>query len=199
MDATVAFNPNTSFLTVIMALLGGATSAWGPMLGVVSLVLISDYLSITVPNYFSVVLGLVLLAIVFLVPDGLIGLAAPARLSAGRERLAQLLRGLARRIDPRAAKLPSAPALSLSPEAPSLPSGAKSLCSAGAGTASADAHPTADADGEPAQPEFGGPAALAERFLRGRARAYFRPDRPQRLGQDHAPQYRLWPARADPG
>ena len=46
MDATVAFNPNTSFLTVIMALLGGATSVWGPMLGVVPLVLISDYLSV---------------------------------------------------------------------------------------------------------------------------------------------------------
>jgi branched-chain amino acid transport system permease protein len=58
MDATIAFNPNTSFLTVIMALLGGATSVWGPMLGVVPLVLISDYLSVTVPNYFSVVLGL---------------------------------------------------------------------------------------------------------------------------------------------
>jgi len=125
MDATVAFNPNTSFLTVIMALLGGATSAWGPMLGVVPLVLISDYLSITVPNYFSVVLGLVLLAIVFLVPDGLIGLAAPARLGAGREHLSQLLRGLALRIDPRAAKLPSAPALGLSPEAPLLPSGSQ--------------------------------------------------------------------------
>ena len=46
---TYAFNPNTSFLTVIMALLGGATSVWGPMLGVIPLVLISDYLSVTVP------------------------------------------------------------------------------------------------------------------------------------------------------
>ena len=50
MDATVAFNPTTSFLTVIMALLGGATSVWGPMLGVIPLVLISDYLSITLPH-----------------------------------------------------------------------------------------------------------------------------------------------------
>ena len=54
MDASVAFNPQTSFLTVIMALLGGATSVWGPMLGVIPLTLISDYLSVTVPNYFSV-------------------------------------------------------------------------------------------------------------------------------------------------
>jgi len=74
MDTSVAFNPNTSFLTVIMALLGGAGSVWGPVLGVVPLVLISDFLSVTVPNYFSVVLGLCFLGIVFFIPDGLLGL-----------------------------------------------------------------------------------------------------------------------------
>jgi branched-chain amino acid transport system permease protein len=121
MDASVAFNPNTSFLTVIMALLGGATSVWGPMLGVVPLVLISDYLSVTVPNYFSVVLGLVLLAIVFLVPNGLVGLFAPHGLGASRERLALILRGLARRIDPRAVGVPSEPALGVSSEPRLLP------------------------------------------------------------------------------
>ncbi len=74
MDATVAFNPSTSFLTVIMALLGGATSVWGPLLGVVPLVLISDYLSVTLPSYFSVVLGLCFLGIVYFIPNGLLGL-----------------------------------------------------------------------------------------------------------------------------
>jgi branched-subunit amino acid ABC-type transport system permease component len=122
MDASVAFNPNTSFLTVIMALLGGATSVWGPMLGVVPLVLISDYLSVTVPNYFSVVLGLVLLAIVFLVPNGLVGLLAPHGLGPSRERLARCLRGLARRIAPRAAG-GAKPALGVSPEPRLLPPG----------------------------------------------------------------------------
>ena len=52
-----------------MALLGGATSVWGPMLGVIPLVLINDYLSIACPSYFSVVLGLVLLGIVFFIPE----------------------------------------------------------------------------------------------------------------------------------
>jgi branched-chain amino acid transport system permease protein len=113
MDATVAFNPNTSFLTVIMALLGGATSVWGPMLGVVPLVLISDFLSVTVPNYFSVVLGLVLLGIVFFVPDGLIGLLRTLRARSSRHALAQALHALADRIGargrtgtPQAAALP---------------------------------------------------------------------------------------------
>jgi len=121
MDATVAFNPNTSFLTVIMALLGGATSVWGPMLGVVPLVLISDYLSVTVPNYFSVVLGLVLLAIVFLVPNGLIGLLEPLSRWAGREHVAQLLRRLAGRLDASAAAHENDDALPLPPEPPLLP------------------------------------------------------------------------------
>jgi branched-chain amino acid transport system permease protein len=74
MDTTVAFNANTSFLTVIMALLGGANSVWGPVLGVVPLVIVSDFLSVTVPSYFSVVLGLCFLAIVFYMPDGVLGL-----------------------------------------------------------------------------------------------------------------------------
>ena len=96
MDTTVAFNPSISFLTVIMALLGGANSVWGPMLGVVPLVLISDFLSVTLPNYFSVVLGLVLLGIVFFIPDGLVGLVRGG--SARLRRLAGLLEGTAARL-----------------------------------------------------------------------------------------------------
>ena len=98
MDATVAFNPTVSFLTVIMALLGGATSVWGPMLGVIPLVLISDYLSVTLPNHFSVVLGLVLLGIVFFIPDGIIGLLRSGRGAIRTHRLADLLERLAGRL-----------------------------------------------------------------------------------------------------
>jgi branched-chain amino acid transport system permease protein len=112
MDPTVAFNPNTSFLTVIMALLGGATSVWGPVLGVVPLVLISDFLSVTVPSYFSVVLGLVLLAIVFFVPDGLIGLLRSLRGRVGKDDLKgdllRLVRGLSDRIAGRAPRADTA-------------------------------------------------------------------------------------------
>jgi branched-chain amino acid transport system permease protein len=97
-DATVAFKPDISFLTVIMALLGGATSPWGPLLGVVPLVLISDFLSVTMPDYFSVVLGLVLLGIVFFIPNGLIGLLRAGRARLGTRSLSGLLHALADRI-----------------------------------------------------------------------------------------------------
>ena len=109
MDATVAFNPTVSFLTVIMALLGGATSVWGPMLGVIPLVLISDYLSITLPHHFSIVLGLVLLGIVFFIPDGIIGLLRSRPSAAGTQKLADMLEHLARRLRGSRAQAPTSP------------------------------------------------------------------------------------------
>ena len=98
MDAGNAFNPEISFLTVIMALLGGANSVWGPMLGVVPLVLIQDYLAIAWASHFSVVLGLVLLGIVFFIPNGLIGLLHSARTRAQGHGLADLLEAWAARL-----------------------------------------------------------------------------------------------------
>jgi branched-chain amino acid transport system permease protein len=77
--AAIAFNPEISFLTVIAALLGGATSVWGPMLGVLPLLMVKDYLSMAYSSYFSVILGLILLAVVFFIPNGIIGLVHSAR------------------------------------------------------------------------------------------------------------------------
>jgi len=68
------------------------------MLGVVPLMLISDYLSVKVPEYFSIVLGLVLLGIVFFIPDGLIGLLRSGRAGIRTQRLADLLEALAARL-----------------------------------------------------------------------------------------------------
>lgn len=73
-DANIAFNPMVSFQVVIMALLGGAHRLQGPVLGVVPLVLLFEYLSAHFPNWFSVLLGCAFLAIVYLVPNGIVGL-----------------------------------------------------------------------------------------------------------------------------
>ncbi len=40
-------------------------------MGVVPLTLLSDYLSATVPDYFSIALGACFLAIVFFIPEGI--------------------------------------------------------------------------------------------------------------------------------
>jgi hypothetical protein len=49
------------------------------MLGVVPLMLIKDYLSIAYASYFSVILGLILLGVVFFIPNGIVGLVQSAR------------------------------------------------------------------------------------------------------------------------
>lgn len=73
-DPTIAFNPMLSFQVVIMALLGGAGSLFGPLLGVVPLVILFDVLSAYFPNYFSILLGLVFILIVYGLPQGVVGL-----------------------------------------------------------------------------------------------------------------------------
>lgn len=77
-DPTIAFNPVISFQVLIMALLGGAGRLYGPALGVIPLVLLFEYLSANFPNYFSILLGVTFMAIVYLVPTGIAGLVESA-------------------------------------------------------------------------------------------------------------------------
>jgi branched-chain amino acid transport system permease protein len=74
-DPAIAFNPLVSFQVVIMALLGGADKVWGPLLGVIPLVLIFEVINANFPNHFAIVLGLVFIVIVYFLPGGVAGLA----------------------------------------------------------------------------------------------------------------------------
>jgi branched-chain amino acid transport system permease protein len=82
-DPAIAFNPMISFEVVIMALFGGAGALFGPLLGAVPLVLLFELLIGSFPNYFSILLGLVFVLIVYALPQGVIGLLE-ARLPALR-------------------------------------------------------------------------------------------------------------------
>lgn len=73
-DPAFAFNPLISFQVVIMALLGGIGRLWGPLVGVVPLVLIFETISANFPNHVSIVLGVVFIAIVYFLPGGVVGL-----------------------------------------------------------------------------------------------------------------------------
>ncbi len=73
-DPAIAFNPVLSFEVVIMALFGGAGALFGPILGVVPFVLLFELLSANFPNYFSILLGLVFMVIVYALPHGVVGL-----------------------------------------------------------------------------------------------------------------------------
>jgi branched-chain amino acid transport system permease protein len=71
-EPSIVFNPTISFLTLIMALLGGANRIWGPALGAIPLFLLFEWLSANFPNHYSIILGLMFIAIVFVVPRGVL-------------------------------------------------------------------------------------------------------------------------------
>jgi branched-chain amino acid transport system permease protein len=71
-DPNVAFNSTWSFQVLIMSLLGGVGRAWGPTLGVIPLVLLSEFLAGTFPHHFGIALGLCFVGIVFYLPGGVV-------------------------------------------------------------------------------------------------------------------------------
>ncbi|MCA0921822.1 branched-chain amino acid ABC transporter permease [Pseudooceanicola nanhaiensis] len=71
-EPAIVFNPTVSFLTVIMALLGGANRLWGPLLGAVPLFLLFEYLSVHFPDTYPIFLGALFIAVVFVLPEGVL-------------------------------------------------------------------------------------------------------------------------------
>ena len=72
-----------------MALLGGANRLWGPMLGAIPLFLLFEWLSANFPNHYSIILGLMFIAIVFVVPRGILALGEDLLKRARRKEVEQ--------------------------------------------------------------------------------------------------------------
>ena len=68
---SIAFNNTWSFQVLIAALLGGPGFFWGPAVGAIPLVLLSDYFAGRFPYHFSIALGLSFVVIVYLIPGGI--------------------------------------------------------------------------------------------------------------------------------
>jgi branched-chain amino acid transport system permease protein len=79
LDPAIAFNPGISFQVLIMALLGGAGSLLGPILGVLPLTFLFEVLSANFPNHFSILVGAVFLLVVYALPEGVVGLLRRVR------------------------------------------------------------------------------------------------------------------------
>ena len=87
-----AFNPLVSFVVVIMAFLGGLQKLWSPVLGVIPLIVLSELLQTRFPFWYSVLLGLVFMVIVYFLPRGVTGLLEDGWAALGRP--IELRRGL---------------------------------------------------------------------------------------------------------
>ena len=201
-DPTVGFGNGWSFQVLIAALLGGPSRPWGPAIGAVLLVLLSDFLVGAFSRYFTIALGVCFVVIVYFIPGGiaprieqLYGALARARQAA---RSASRRLGAAGASDRRGAggqgdgngnarSRPPPPFRPSPPRAPPHPVGPEARGPRRRGSA-AGRHSQRPWPQKSFRRSHRGPRPLL-RYPRGRRH---RPHRPQRLGQDHRPQPHHW-------
>ena len=75
-DPTTVFNPFIGFQTVLIALIGGAATLWGPLIAAVVFSLLAETLRLKAPQVYMMSLGLLLILSVLYLPGGLASLRA---------------------------------------------------------------------------------------------------------------------------
>ncbi len=73
-DPYIAFDPNNSFLPVLMAIFGGMGQLYGPVLGAAVFAYLREVLITEFPYYYMLLFGIILLVVVLYLPHGLVGL-----------------------------------------------------------------------------------------------------------------------------
>lgn len=73
-DPHAAFNPFIGFQTVLIALVGGAATLWGPVVAAVVFSLLAEGLRLQLPQLYMMVLGVLLILCVMYLPGGLASL-----------------------------------------------------------------------------------------------------------------------------
>ncbi len=74
LEPGIAFNPLVSFLPVVMAIFGGVSRLWGPILGTTVLIVIQDFLITEYPYWYLLLFGLILVVTVVWLQGGLVEL-----------------------------------------------------------------------------------------------------------------------------
>ena len=73
-DPATVFNPFIGFQTVLIALIGGAATLWGPLIAAVVFSVLAETLRLQAPQVYLMALGLLLIATVLYLPNGLASL-----------------------------------------------------------------------------------------------------------------------------
>ncbi|MCI1192441.1 branched-chain amino acid ABC transporter permease [Calidifontimicrobium sp. SYSU G02091] len=73
-DPTTVFNPFIGFQTVLIALIGGAATLWGPLIAAIVFSLLAETLRLQLPQLYMMTLGLLLILSVLYLPGGLASL-----------------------------------------------------------------------------------------------------------------------------
>lgn len=73
-DVSIAFNPNYSFMPVLMAIFGGTGQLFGPVVGAAVFAYLEEFLITRLPELYMVIFGLILVIAILYLPTGLAGL-----------------------------------------------------------------------------------------------------------------------------
>jgi branched-chain amino acid transport system permease protein len=73
-DPPTVFNPFIGFQTVLIALIGGATTLWGPLIAAIVFSLLAETLRLQLPQVYMMALGALLILCVLYLPGGLASL-----------------------------------------------------------------------------------------------------------------------------
>ena len=73
-DPHTVFNPFIGFQTVLIALIGGAVTLWGPLIAAIVFSVLAETLRLEAPQVYMMSLGLLLILSVLFLPGGLASL-----------------------------------------------------------------------------------------------------------------------------
>ncbi len=72
-DPHTVFNPFIVFQTVLISMVGGPLTVGGPLIGALAFSLLSEFLRLSLPYLYMIILGVLLIASVLYLPDGIAG------------------------------------------------------------------------------------------------------------------------------
>jgi branched-chain amino acid transport system permease protein len=73
-DPGSAFNINYSFFPVMMAIFGGMSTLYGSIAGAAAFAYLEEELTTRFPYYYMLIFGIIMVAVITFLPDGLVGL-----------------------------------------------------------------------------------------------------------------------------
>jgi branched-chain amino acid transport system permease protein len=78
-DPRIAFNPLLSFLPVLMAIFGGMSQIYGPVIGAAIFTYLQEILITKFAYYYMLLFGIILIVAILYMPNGLVGLIQKRR------------------------------------------------------------------------------------------------------------------------
>jgi len=72
-DPGAAFNINYSFFPVLMAIMGGMTSLYGPIAGATVFAYLEEILTTRYPNFYMLIFGIIMVLLIVILPGGITG------------------------------------------------------------------------------------------------------------------------------